>query len=118
MQEDERWSGALDVIADLETVRQERGHSALRLAFDRTVTPLDHSEVAPSEVQQGRHALAVLLERIHPADEQVVVPGGEGLDGRALERRDRAVDQRQAGRAAMPRGSAKDLAAGADRRVG
>ena len=54
-------------------------------------------------------------ERVHPTDEQVVVAGREGLDDRALERRDRAVEQRQARLARLPRRAAEVLPAGLDR---
>ena len=55
-------------------------------------------EIPPAVVDE-RHGMAGhrSRHRIDPSDEQVVVAGGERLDDRALQGRDRAVEQRQTG---------------------
>ena len=62
--------------------------------------------------------LGFVREGFHPADEQVVVADGERFDDRALEGRDRAVEERDAGRAGMPCGGAEVAPAGLDGRAG
>ena len=57
-------------------------------------------------------------EGVDPGDEQVVVANGKGQFDRTLQRRDRAVDERQAGRSRMPAHTTELVAAGRDRCAG
>ncbi len=87
---------------------------AFGLALDLGTRGTLDPEVAAAVVEQ-RHGVVVLVRQgIDPPDEQIVVTGRERLDDRAFERRDRAVDERQPGRARMPRRPAKRVAAGLD----
>ena len=89
----------------------------LRDALERRrLRPLDPQVLAAVVEQRHRVGLGV-AERVDAGDEQLVVAGLEGVGDRALERRDRAVDERQAGRAMGPRGAAEVVAAGLDGRT-
>ena len=90
---------------------------ALRLAFDLGGRGALDPQVAPPVVEQRHRVLELVGEGVDAPDEQVVIAGREGLDDRAFERRDRAVDQRQAGRPGMPGGPAERIATRFDRRA-
>src|SRR3954447_17691489 len=93
-----------------------RRASALRLALDAALRAVIDAQVLPPEVEQ-RVRLGVDLERIHAADEQLVIPHRERLDDGALERRQGRLEERQAGGTRVPVRPAELVATRADRRM-
>src|SRR6187397_2879691 len=88
---------------------------SLRLALDLGRGRTLDAQVMPPVVEQRHRVMRLVRERVHATDEQVVVAGREGLDDRALERRDRTIEQWQTRLARLPGRPAEVLPAGLDR---
>src|SRR4051812_11934349 len=83
------------------------GTLALVLAFDDCRGRAFDAKVAAPIEEERLGVVLLVVERVDSPDEQVVIAGRERLDDRALERRDRAVDQRQPRRPGVPRRAAE-----------
>src|SRR5512142_3119289 len=94
------------------------GTSGFVLALDRARGAVVDAQVLAPEVEQRVEVTAGDPESVDLGDEQLVVADGIGLDDPALQRAERPVDERQAGRAGAPARPAELLTAGADRRMG
>src|SRR3954452_13103149 len=94
------------------------GTLALVLAGDDRSRCLLDAEVAAAVVEERLRGVLLVAERVDSPDEEVVVAGRERLDDRALECRDRAVDERQPRRPGVPRRAAELAASRLDGRAG
>src|SRR4051812_45832022 len=109
MEHDEWRPGAPDLVADLELVGRDGRHSALRLAFDGGLRRELHAQVVAPEVQERWHALAIRRQAVDATDEEIVIARGERLGDGAFDRRNGAVEQRQARRPRVPGRAAEVL---------